>query len=179
MTQTFGTAALIHRCHVHKLRNVLEHLPEGQRPWVRALSSHAPTNAPTSPRLDGSCRIWPAGWGPLPECGGECPEGLEETLTVSPPDCLIASGSRSRRPTQSGSDQSHATCEAERQTVAWWPDDPALDGGRHPRSRERISTTEGPQGHAEARRRASRSRSAARHRCFSAERRVECHSSRR
>ena len=31
-TQTFGSAALIHRCHGHKLRNILEHLPEGQRP---------------------------------------------------------------------------------------------------------------------------------------------------
>src|SRR5260370_29735080 len=26
VTQTFGTTALIHRCHVHKLRNILEHL---------------------------------------------------------------------------------------------------------------------------------------------------------
>ena len=41
VTQTWGPAALIHRCHVHKLRNILEHLPEGQRPWVRAISSSA------------------------------------------------------------------------------------------------------------------------------------------
>jgi putative transposase len=35
VTQTFGTVALSHRCHVHKLRNILDHLPEGQRAWVR------------------------------------------------------------------------------------------------------------------------------------------------
>src|SRR5207253_3949799 len=32
VTQMFGSAALIQRCHVHKLRNILEHLPEGHRP---------------------------------------------------------------------------------------------------------------------------------------------------
>lgn len=41
VTQTWGPAALIHRCHVHKLRNILEHLPEGQRPWVRAIVTRA------------------------------------------------------------------------------------------------------------------------------------------
>ena len=30
----FGAAALIQRCQVHKLRNILDHLPERQRPWV-------------------------------------------------------------------------------------------------------------------------------------------------
>src|ERR1700681_1293610 len=41
VTQTFGSAALMHRCQVHKLRNILEHLPEGQRPWVRAIVTRA------------------------------------------------------------------------------------------------------------------------------------------
>src|SRR6266496_5614121 len=41
VTQMFGSAALIHRCQVHKLRNILEHLPEGQRPWVRAIITRA------------------------------------------------------------------------------------------------------------------------------------------
>jgi transposase-like protein len=31
----FGEAALIQRCQVHKLRNILDHLPERQRPWVQ------------------------------------------------------------------------------------------------------------------------------------------------
>ena len=33
----FGEAALIQRCQVHKLRNILDHLPERQRPWVPAI----------------------------------------------------------------------------------------------------------------------------------------------
>ena len=28
MTQTFGRAAVVQRCQVHKGRNILEHLPE-------------------------------------------------------------------------------------------------------------------------------------------------------
>ena len=37
MTQTFGPAALVQRCQVHKRRNVLKYLPESQRPWVKAI----------------------------------------------------------------------------------------------------------------------------------------------
>src|SRR5438552_4719825 len=41
VTQTLGSAAVMHRCQVHKLRNILEHLPEGQRPWVRTIIARA------------------------------------------------------------------------------------------------------------------------------------------
>jgi putative transposase len=34
---TFGDAALVQRCQVHKGRNVLDHLPERQRPWIQAI----------------------------------------------------------------------------------------------------------------------------------------------
>jgi hypothetical protein len=37
----FGQAALIQRCQVHKLRNILDHLPERQHPWVQAIVSRA------------------------------------------------------------------------------------------------------------------------------------------
>ena len=50
VTQTFGRAALVQRCQVHKGRNILEHLPEAQRPWVKAVLTRAYTN---SPRQDG------------------------------------------------------------------------------------------------------------------------------
>ncbi|MBC7323768.1 MAG: transposase [Moorella sp. (in: Bacteria)] len=30
----FGNQAFIQRCRVHKKRNVLEHLPEAEQPWV-------------------------------------------------------------------------------------------------------------------------------------------------
>ena len=44
VTQTFGRAALVQRCQVHKGRNVLEYLPEAQRPWVKATLTRAYTN---------------------------------------------------------------------------------------------------------------------------------------
>src|SRR5439155_23912735 len=34
---TFGDAALVQRCQLHKLRNILDHLPDRQRPWVKAI----------------------------------------------------------------------------------------------------------------------------------------------
>jgi transposase-like protein len=37
----FGDAALVQRCQIHKLRNVLDHLPERQRPWVKAILQRA------------------------------------------------------------------------------------------------------------------------------------------
>ncbi|MBC7083696.1 MAG: transposase [Firmicutes bacterium] len=30
-----GNHVPVQRCQVHKMRNVLDHLPEEQRPWVR------------------------------------------------------------------------------------------------------------------------------------------------
>ena len=44
VTQTFGPAALVQRCQVHKRRNVLEYLPEAQRPWVKATLTRAYTH---------------------------------------------------------------------------------------------------------------------------------------
>ena len=50
VTQTVGRAALVQRCQVHKGRNILEHLPEAQRPWVKA-GPHARLHE--QPRQDG------------------------------------------------------------------------------------------------------------------------------
>jgi transposase-like protein len=41
ITEIFGPLALIQRCQVHKMRNVLEHLPEAARPRVRRLMRDA------------------------------------------------------------------------------------------------------------------------------------------
>ena len=45
VTQTFGRAALVQRCQVHKGRNILEYLPEAQRPWVKTVLTRAYTNS--------------------------------------------------------------------------------------------------------------------------------------
>jgi putative transposase len=82
VTQTFGAAALIQRCHVHKLRNILEHLPEGQRAWVRAvvMRAYRQTDVATARRLlqDLARRLEDR----YPSAAASVREGLEETLTV-------------------------------------------------------------------------------------------------
>src|SRR6058998_1881343 len=82
VTQTFGSAALIHRCQVHKLRNILEHLPEGQRPWVRAIVARAYKQVEVAParRLlqDLARRLEDR----YPSAAASVREGLDETLTI-------------------------------------------------------------------------------------------------
>ena len=81
VTQTWGSAALIHRCHVHKLRNILEHLPEGQRPWVRAIVARAyKAEVATARRLlqDLARRLEAR----YPGAAASVREGLEDTLTI-------------------------------------------------------------------------------------------------
>jgi putative transposase len=82
VTDLFGRAALIQRCQVHKRRNVLEHLPERQRPWVRAILNRAYTRADvtTARRLlqDLARRLAHQ----YPSAAESVREGLDETLTV-------------------------------------------------------------------------------------------------
>ena len=41
VTAVFGRAAVVQRCQVHKTRNILDHLPARQRPWVQAILRRA------------------------------------------------------------------------------------------------------------------------------------------
>ena len=78
----FGEAALIQRCQVHKLRNILDHLPERQRPWVQAIVRRAyqATDVKTGTRLlTGLAKRLEDEY---PSAAGSVREGLEETLTV-------------------------------------------------------------------------------------------------
>jgi putative transposase len=81
-TQMFGAAALIQRCQVHKLRNILEHLPEGQRPWVRAIVARAykQVDVVAARRLlqDLARRLEDR----YPGAAASVREGLDETLTI-------------------------------------------------------------------------------------------------
>ena len=82
VTQPFGRAALVQRCQVHKGRNILEHLPEAQRPWVKAVRTRAYTNShvKTAKRLlqDLARRVDTD----YPSAATSVREGLDETLTV-------------------------------------------------------------------------------------------------
>jgi transposase-like protein len=78
----FGAWALIQRCQVHKMRNVLEHLPERQKTWVRAAIRRA-WSADTVARAREQLRTLA---GQLradhPGASASIDEGLDETLTV-------------------------------------------------------------------------------------------------
>lgn len=78
----FGAAALVQRCQIHKLRNVLDHLPERQRPWVKAILQRAyrQDDVATAKRLlqDLARRLD----GEYPSAAESVREGLEETLTI-------------------------------------------------------------------------------------------------
>jgi len=77
----FGDWALVHRCHLHKIRNVLEHLPKGKRAWVRAAMRKAygsETPALAQRRLGELAR----NLAPHPGAVASLREGLEETLTL-------------------------------------------------------------------------------------------------
>jgi len=80
--EMFGDAALVQRCQIHKLRNVLDHLPEHQRPWVKAILQRAyrRDDVATAKRLlqDLARRLD----GDHPSAAESVREGLDETLTI-------------------------------------------------------------------------------------------------
>jgi putative transposase len=78
----FGEVALVQRCQVHKMRNVLDHLPERQRTWAKAILQRAYRSADvaTARRLlvDLARRLE----SDHPSAAESVREGLDETLTV-------------------------------------------------------------------------------------------------
>jgi putative transposase len=78
----FGDVALVQRCQVHKMRNILDHLPERQRTWAKAILQRAyrSTDVATARRLllDLARRLETD----HPSAAESLREGLDETLTV-------------------------------------------------------------------------------------------------
>jgi putative transposase len=80
--KTFGGWALIQRCQIHKLRNVLDHLPESKRAWVRAAIRKAwaaGSAEQARKRLLGLAEQLEE---MHPGAAASLREGLEETLTI-------------------------------------------------------------------------------------------------
>jgi len=79
---TFGDAALIQRCQVHKMRNILEYLRDRDRSWAQAIVRRAyqATDMKAAQRLllDLARRLEPE----YPSAAESVREGLDETLTV-------------------------------------------------------------------------------------------------
>src|SRR5712691_8512137 len=80
--ETFGDVALVQRCQIHKLRNVLDHLPERQRPWVKAILQRAyrsPETTTAKRLLQDLARRLETDH---PSAAESVREGLDETLTI-------------------------------------------------------------------------------------------------
>jgi putative transposase len=77
----FGDWAVVHRCHLHKIRNVVDHLPEGKKIWAKAVMRKA--YASETPELAKRRLLDLArNLSPHPGAAASLREGLEETLTL-------------------------------------------------------------------------------------------------
>jgi len=125
---TFGDAALVQRCHVHKMRNVLEYLSDrivrGAGDLAARLSGPDVKKAQRL-LLDLARRLedeYPARLRACARLGGNA-DGARSRPLGAP--AAVADHDQRRRE----SDQPHATREAQRQAVAGWQDDAALGRG--------------------------------------------------
>lgn len=79
----FGDQAVIARCRTHKERNVMDHLPEAERPWVRRKLRAAWANADPDV-AEAALRALAAQLERVnPDAAASLREGLAETLTVT------------------------------------------------------------------------------------------------
>jgi transposase-like protein len=78
-----GARAPVQRCHRHKERNVVDHLPDCERPWVRAKLRRAwaePDHTAALAALKALERVLERSH---PDAAASLREGLEETLTLT------------------------------------------------------------------------------------------------
>ena len=79
----FGDQAVVARCRVHKERNVMDHLPEGERLWVRRKLRAAWSN-PDAAEAEAALHALAAQLERVnPDAAASLREGLVETLTVT------------------------------------------------------------------------------------------------
>jgi putative transposase len=79
----FGELAVIARCRVHKARNILDHLPEAERPWVRRKLRAAWAN-PNAGEAEAALKALAGQLERVnPDAAASLREGLAETLTVT------------------------------------------------------------------------------------------------
>jgi len=80
--KTFAGWALIQRCQIHKLRNVLEHLPESRRAWVRTAIRKAWAAGSAEQAQKHLLALAKQLEEAHPGAAASLREGLEETLTI-------------------------------------------------------------------------------------------------
>ncbi|OIQ59592.1 transposase, mutator family [Moorella thermoacetica] len=79
----FGNQAFIQRCRVHKKRNVLEHLPEAEQPWVTRKMDAAWREEDPEQALKSLKALAGQLEKNYPGAAASLREGMEETLTVN------------------------------------------------------------------------------------------------
>jgi putative transposase len=83
VSNVFGDDAVIARCRAHKERNVMDHLPEAERPWVRRKLRAAWAN-PNADEAEASLKALAGQLERVnPDAAASLREGLAETLTVT------------------------------------------------------------------------------------------------
>jgi transposase-like protein len=80
--QVFGRFAVVQRCQVHKLRNVLEHLPDDRRSWVKANLVRAWKSEDVEKARAALKRLAVGLQEDHPGAAASLEEGLNETLTL-------------------------------------------------------------------------------------------------
>jgi len=81
--EVFGEQAVIARCRLHKERNVLDHLPEAERPWVRRKLRAAWAN-PDAGEAEAALKALARQLEKVnPDAAASLREGLADTLTVT------------------------------------------------------------------------------------------------
>jgi putative transposase len=79
----FGDRAVIARCRAHKERNILDHLPETERPWVRRKLRAAWAN-PSADEAEAALKALAGQLDKVnPDAAVSLREGLAETVTVT------------------------------------------------------------------------------------------------
>lgn len=81
--EVFGEQAVIARCRLHKERNVLDHLPEGERLWVRRKLRAAWANPDPSEAQAALAALARQLEKVNPDAAASLREGLADTLTVT------------------------------------------------------------------------------------------------
>ena len=83
VTHVFGDHAVIARCRVHKERNVMDHLPEAERPWARRKLRAAWAN-PNPAEAEAALKALAGQLEKVnPDAAASLREGLAETVTIS------------------------------------------------------------------------------------------------
>ena len=79
----FGAKAVIHRCRIHKERNIMGHLPDAEHAWVRRKLRTGWANRDAHAAQGELESLARALQRPHPGAASSLREGLEETLTVT------------------------------------------------------------------------------------------------